>query len=218
MLSVSDTGCGMDQITLSKIFEPFFTTKPVGRGTGLGLSTVYGIVKQSNGHIWVYSEPGLGTSFKVYFPRVDESADPREASSPELIHSRATETILVVEDDENLRNLTEILLSDEGYTVLVAATGSDALKVSHQFDGTIDLLLTDVIMPGMSGVDLATRFHDAHPRAKLLYMSGYTAGLTVQRYLDACVTYLQKPFTRESLLKHVRMALSAESDSVADRS
>ncbi|MBZ5654100.1 MAG: PAS domain S-box protein [Acidobacteriia bacterium] len=201
MLSVSDTGCGMDEKTMAYIFEPFFTTKGPGQGTGLGLSTVYGIVKQSNGNIWVYSEPGAGTTFKLYFPRVE--AYPKSMASPvaELASVGGSETILVVEDDDSLRTLTVALLAGAGYKVLEAANAEMAICLAEEHKEAIDIVLTDVIMPGMSGRELAQRVRALRPEMKVLLMSGYAPDM-IARYgaMEPSVALIEKPFTRHSLL------------------
>jgi CheY-like chemotaxis protein len=208
MLSVSDTGVGMDAETSARIFEPFFTTKGLGTGTGLGLSTVYGIVKQSGGYIWVYSEPGLGTTVKVYFPRIDaEAISPAfEAARPPL--ARGTETVLLVEDEPSLRNVVADTLADDGYTVIIAADGAEALQHVDEHDGPIHLMLTDVIMPGMSGCEAAEVARPARPGMKVLYISGYTQE-AIGRHgeLDHDVAFLSKPFTAAALLRKCREVL-----------
>ena len=209
LLAVSDTGHGMDEATVSRIFEPFFTTKELGKGTGLGLATVYGIVKQSAGHILVYSEPGHGTTFKIYLPsaehKIGMSSKPEvEIASP----NRQGRTILLVEDDEIMRSLTRQLLQEHGYTVVEADDGKSALEWVESHPGTIDLLLTDVVMRRMSGPELAERLNSSHPSLKVVYMSGYTGELMANReVLKPGVTLLEKPFSRTSLLNTVHANL-----------
>jgi PAS domain S-box-containing protein len=209
MLAVSDSGTGMDAATQARVFEPFFTTKVKGQGTGLGLATVYGIVKQSGGYIWVYSEAGRGTTFKVYLPRVDapvESPSPEPVVTPSL---RGSETILLVEDQEEVRKLVRRILEGRGYHVLVAASGHDALRLTVQHAGTIDLLVTDVVMPGMSGREVALLLAPAHPKMKALYLSGYTDESIVRHgMLDPGLAFLQKPFSAEALAGKVREVLA----------
>jgi hypothetical protein len=207
MLAVSDNGSGMDAATVSRIFEPFFTTKETGKGTGLGLATVYGIVKQAGGHIWVYSEPGRGTTFRIYLPCADHklgSAREAEAEAPPPRHEGTT--ILLVEDDEAMRSLTRQMLEEHGYRVVEAEDGKSALEQVGT-DHEISLTLTDVVMRGMSGPELVLRLTEAHPEMKILYMSGYTDELVSDRKIDAGITLLEKPFTRMSLLKTVHAAL-----------
>lgn len=207
MLSISDTGVGMTPEVKERIFEPFFTTKEMGKGTGLGLSTVYGIVKQSGGNIWVYSEPGQGTTFKIYLPRVDE---PLEERKEEVIRevSRGSETILVVEDEETVRKLAVRLLKKQGYKVLDAPGGEEALALGEEFKEPIHLILTDVVMPGMSGRQVVERLQRIHPEAKALYMSGYTDNVIFHHgILEKGIEFLQKPFTLESLARKVREVL-----------
>ncbi len=211
VLIVSDTGCGMDENVKSKIFEPFFTTKGVGKGTGLGLSTVYGIVKQNGGTIFVYSEPDNGTRFKIYFPAVALKAE--HISQPhEHGESRGgSETILVVEDDESLRELTARILQDAGYQVIEASDAENALDIVRTSQPRIDLLLTDVIMPGKTGIDLLEQAKALQPSLRSLFMSGYTGDLVSQRGGSIQeVTFLEKPFTRDSLLAKVYFALHSE--------
>jgi PAS domain S-box-containing protein len=210
MLVITDTGIGMDAETQSRIFEPFFTTKGT-KGTGLGLSTVYGIVKQSGGYIWVYSEPGKGTSFKVYLPHVtaEEATAVEKPAAPAVVPlETARETILVVEDEVNLRRLTRQFLDNQGYTVLEAADGAEAVQICVAHQGIIHLLLTDVIMPGMNGRELAHRVSEIRPNMKVLYMSGYTENAIGHNgTLDAGITLLQKPFTLHALKAKVREVL-----------
>lgn len=208
MLAVSDTGCGMDQETQAKIFEPFFTTKEVGKGTGLGLSTVYGIVKQSGGNIWVYSEPEMGTVFKVYLPRVEAPEGDSEKLTAETTAFHGSETILVVEDEDIVRGLTRKILSEGGYNVLDARSGDEAIRLCRDYSGPIDLLLTDVVMPETSGKEVAERLHELRPSARVLFMSGYTDEAIVRHgVLDANVEFIQKPFTWAKLGKKVRNVL-----------
>ena len=215
MVAISDTGAGMDAETQSHIFEPFFTTKGT-KGTGLGLSTVYGIVKQSGGFIWVYSELGRGTTFKIYLPRVDatgEAATEMPLAAAE--HLRApvepgTETILVVEDEANLRYLARQFLEKQGYQVIEAADGAVAMQIAVAHEGVIHLLLTDVIMPGMNGRELAQRISEIRPNIRILYMSGYTENVVGRNgMLDAGVNLLQKPFNLHALKNKVREVLDA---------
>jgi len=207
-VAVSDTGIGMDKETQSRIFEPFFTTKERGGGTGLGLSTVYGIVKQSGGFIWAYSEPGQGTTFKVYLPKVAGDAEPEEKEKTSVVDLTGSETVLIVEDDDSLLNLARKILQLLGYTVLKAENGEEALKVSEEHKGPIHLLLTDVVLPGMGGGELAECIQSHRPETKVLYMSGYTDdAIAHQGVLAPGVNFLEKPFTMEGLAKKVREAL-----------
>jgi PAS domain S-box-containing protein len=212
MLAVSDTGTGMSAETVAHIFEPFYTTKESGRGTGLGLSTVYGIVKQSGGYIWVYSEPGQGTTFKVYLPRVDEAVEtlPAAKATPQDRVKMGTETILLVEDEPDLRELTRTVLAARGYTIVEARNAEEAERLAES-DGTkIHLLLTDVIMPGISGRELAKRILARQSSMRVLYMSGYTYNVIAQGgTLERGVSFLQKPFTPSALVEKVREVLDA---------
>jgi PAS domain S-box-containing protein len=213
MLAVSDTGSGMSPETVAHIFEPFYSTKESGRGTGLGLSTVYGIVKQSGGYIWVYSEPGRGSSFKVYLPRVEQKAE--ELPPPKVAGGAqtGTETILLVEDQPQVRELACASLTERGYTVLAASSPVEAERLSAQHQGAIHLLLTDVILPGLSGRELAMRITPAHPKMRVLYMSGYTFSIIAHGAhgqggaLEEGVAFLQKPFTPRALCEKVRECL-----------
>ncbi len=207
MLVVSDTGLGMDRETQARIFEPFFTTKEPGKGTGLGLATVYGIVKQSNGHIGVYSELGRGTTFKIYLPRVPE-ATAVAALEPAHPARRGSETILLVDDDQEVRDLAGEILTSEGYTVLVAEHPDQALVASDRHPATIHLVITDVVMPGMNGPQLVERLKASRRDVRVLYMSGYADGATLHHgVLEAGQAFLQKPFTRQSLAAKVRETL-----------
>jgi PAS domain S-box-containing protein len=208
LLTVNDTGCGMDAETQKHIFEPFFTTKEQGKGTGLGLATVHGIVHQSGGYIYVYSELGNGSCFKIYLPRVDQVAEPTKSRQAIEHHSRGTETILVVEDEAMVRDLTLEVLKESGYTVISAERPDDALRICSQNEGPIDLLLTDVVMPGMSGLELAERLKPERPKMKVLYVSGYTADAVARRGMsDPKTAFLQKPFAPGALVRKVREVL-----------
>jgi PAS domain S-box-containing protein len=209
MLTVSDSGVGMDEAIRARIFEPFFTTKGRGHGTGLGLSTVYGIIKQSHGFIWVYSEVGQGTSFKIYLPQVTEAVG-TDQPAPTVVSSVGTETILLAEDNAGLRKLATRLLEPAGYTVLGAATGEEALRLLERHEAPVHLLLSDVVMPGMSGRQLAEQLAETHPGMKVLYMSGYTSDTIVQHgVFEAQVAFLNKPFTAAALLRKVREVLDS---------
>ncbi len=209
LLAVSDTGNGMDEKTVSRIFEPFFTTKEQGKGTGLGLATVYGIVKQSAGHIMVYSEPGHGTTFKIYLPSADHKIG--MATEPEaetVTPKRQGTTILLVEDDEIMRSLTRQLLEEHGFSVVEADDGKAALEWALAHPNSIDLLLTDVVMRRMSGPELVQQLSASHPKLKVVYMSGYTGELMAEReVLNRGITLLEKPFSRTSLLNTIQTVL-----------
>jgi two-component system cell cycle sensor histidine kinase/response regulator CckA len=211
LLAVSDNGCGMDQSTMSHIFEPFYTTKAMGKGTGLGLATVYGIVKQNSGFINVYSEPGQGTSFKIYLPRHaggSEQAQAQGAARPVL---RGQETILVVEDEPASLKMIAIMLEKQGYTILQASTPSQAIRLARENAGRIHLVMTDVVMPEMNGRDLVKNLLSFCPRLKSLFMSGYTANVIAHHgILDGGVRFIQKPFSRNDLTSTVRDVLDGE--------
>jgi len=208
MLAVSDNGTGMDEATRSRIFEPFFTTKETGKGSGLGLATVYGIVKQSGGHIWVYSEPGHGTTFKIYLPSADHKLGAEPESHAEVLPARREGiTILLAEDDSLMRKLTRKMLEEHGYTVLEAVNGAAALERVNANHHRIDLILTDVVMKGMNGPELVLQLMDSHPEMKVVYMSGYTGELVAHQGLNSGMKLLEKPFTRAALLKIIDAAL-----------
>jgi CheY-like chemotaxis protein len=209
MLAITDTGTGMSEEVKARVFEPFFSTKAVGQGTGLGLATCYGILKQSDGHINVYSEPARGSTFKIYLPQVEQKTKtsfPR-LKSPDL--PRGTETILLAEDDPSLLEMSTTLLRRLGYTVLTAVNGVEALNLKHQRDiGHVDLLFTDVVMPHMSGKELSDRIRAIYPHTKILFTSAYTESAIVhQGMLNEGVILLQKPFTPSALAHKVREVL-----------
>jgi CheY-like chemotaxis protein len=209
VLGVSDTGTGMDSATMSRIFDPFFTTKEMSKGTGLGLATVYGIVKQSAGHILVYSEPGHGTTFKIYLPSAhDKIGLPSKTDVETVAPKRQGMTILLVEDDEIMRGLTRQLLEEHGYAVLEANDGKAALEIMGAHTGRIDLLLTDVVMRHVSGPELVERLRASHPNLKVVFMSGYTGELIAERELvERGITLLEKPFSRTALLNTIHEKL-----------
>src|SRR5438552_4749431 len=207
-LTVSDSGIGMDEETQAHAFEPFFTTKPRGQGTGLGLAMVYGTVKQSGGFIWVYSEPGHGATFKIYLPRVDAAVESTAPPAPVERPPRGSETVLLAEDEPAVRAIAQQALERQGYTVLAAPSGADALALAAQHGATIHLLLTDVVMPGMSGRDLADRLTAQRPGIRVLYSTGYTDNAIVRHgMLEPGLAYLQKPFRPDALVRKVRDVL-----------
>jgi CheY-like chemotaxis protein len=210
MLAISDTGAGMDAAIQAHVFEPFFTTKAKGKGTGLGLSTVYGIVKQSGGFIWVYSEPGKGTTIKTYFPKSEiMTAAPQTEAKPQ-IEFTGLETVLLVEDEAAVRSLTSRILRDRGYNVLEAADGMEALNISQEYKSEIHMVLTDVVMPGMGGKALVSRIGELRPGVKTLFISGYTDNaISHHGILDSGVAFLQKPFTLDGLVRKVREVLDS---------
>jgi PAS domain S-box-containing protein len=215
MLVVEDTGSGMDRETQSRIFDPFFTTKELGKGTGLGLATVYGIVTQSGGHIWVYSEPGQGSAFKVYLPRVENEAQPVKGDGPEEGAVGGSETILLAEDSASLREMVRDYLESVGYTVLEAASGGDALDRAKSFAGTIQLLLTDVVMPGMSGPELAHQIACLRPGIKVIFTSGYTDDAVARHGgLDPAIAFIQKPYRPKALARKIREVLEVHAGNV----
>jgi len=209
LLTVVDTGMGMDGDTQSRIFEPFFTTKEIGKGTGLGLSTVYGIIRQSDGHIWVYSEPGKGTTFKIFLPRIGQTVQTEKVVTGFTGSLRGSATILLVEDEHPLRELTRNLLEGAGYNVLEAERPDKAIEIAVGHHEPIHLMLTDMIMPGMNGLVLAANLAAIRPAMKVVYMSGYT-GFTHPGVADSGVTLLTKPFTRESLLRKLHEVLESQ--------
>jgi CheY-like chemotaxis protein len=210
-LSVSDTGTGMDAVTQQRIFEPFFTTKGEGEGTGLGLSTVYGIVRQAGGSIAVHSEPGRGATFTIHLPTIADSASTASTETSTGKAPRGTETLLLVEDQPELRRFVALQLREHGYHVLEAGDGGEALLAASRHDGPLHLLLTDVVMPRMNGKELAERLKDARPAVRVLYMSGYTGDvITRNGLLEAGEMFIAKPFTPRSLAVKVREALEAD--------
>jgi PAS domain S-box-containing protein len=205
VIIVSDSGCGMDETTMARMFEPFFTTKEPGKGTGLGLATVYGIVKQSDGHIFCSSEPGRGTSFTLYFPKIAEPVSTILPSQLQPVVKKGTETILVAEDDPTIRLVTEKLLGNAGYSVITATNSSDALSAAQKYSGSIELLLSDMVMPGISGKELYNKIHSLYPEMKVLFTSGYTSEIA-----DLGTPFLQKPFNQKILLEKVRTVLDSK--------
>jgi CheY-like chemotaxis protein len=210
LMRVSDSGIGMDESIQSHIFDPFFTTKEPGKGTGLGLSTVYGIIKQSGGFIDLKSEPGKGSTFTIYFPRLEAATEPPKKERPQTTLFRGEGTVLLVEDEDVLRNLLSKFLRLHGYTVLEARHGGEALRVCEEHQGPIKIMVTDVVMPEMSGRELADRLMPLHPEMRIIYMSGYTEDEVVQRGVaELTVAFLQKPFKPIDLLYQVHAVLHA---------
>jgi len=216
VISVADTGHGMDKETQSRIFEPFFTTKEKGKGTGLGLSTVYGIVKQSSGYVFAQSEIGAGTTFYVYLPRVEESAEELSPAKAQQNEAGGCETVLLVEDEESVRELVHVTLVSRGYKVLQAENGEAGLRMAEACKESIDILITDVVMPGMGGRELAKKLLALRPSISVLYLSGYTEDAVVtQGAVGPATAFLQKPFTLQNLAKKVREVLRAKSSTTA---
>jgi CheY-like chemotaxis protein len=209
LIAVTDSGAGMSREVKEKLFEPFFTTKEKGKGTGLGLPSVYGIVKQSGGFVWVYSEPGRGTTFKVYLPRADEPST-GVIRTPTRNRRVGEETILLVEDDEEVRTVATRILRNNGYRVLEAANGAEALRVCNAERVAVDLIVTDIVMPEMGGTELAERVRESQPDARFLFTSGYTEDAAVrQTLLDPGEAFIEKPFTPTSLAQKARQVLDA---------
>jgi CheY-like chemotaxis protein len=214
-VSVSDTGIGMEVETLKKIFEPFFTMKEVGKGTGLGLATVYGLVRQAEGYISVYSRPGLGTTFKILFPAVDEEQDPCGRTEDVVALAPGKETVLVAEDQEDVLHVTQKILERCGYQVLSAVGAEEALAIAARYGKTIHMLLTDVVMPGLSGPELADELVAHHPETTVVYMSGYTDDqLQNHGVLHSGITLIEKPFTSVELTQTVRTALDRRASTI----
>ncbi len=215
MLAVSDNGCGIDPEALPHLFEPFFTTKELGKGTGLGLATVYGVVKQNNGFINVYSEPGQGTTFKVYLPRHSAKASPMPEKGTDWPRTRGHETVLLVEDEPAILEITTMILELEGYTVLAAGTPGEAIRLANEHHGNIDLLISDVVMPEMNGRDLAKNILSFYPHLRCLFMSGYTADVIARHgVLDEVVNFIEKPFSKGDLTVKVREILGRDQTNV----
>ena len=203
LLSVTDTGTGMDAATIQKIFEPFFTTKEIGRGTGLGLATVYAIVKQLGGHIWVYSEPRHGSAFKIYLPRATSSTTP-ETAPVQTGRTTATGTVLLVEDDEAVRRATRRMLEKAGFKVIEACDGENGLAVASNYSGEINVVVTDLMMPRMNGGDFAHALAETHPELRVVFTSGYTDEAVLRRQLvTATHAFVQKPFTGDQLVRTI---------------
>jgi CheY-like chemotaxis protein len=213
MLAVSDSGIGMTADVQARLFEPFFTTKEIGKGTGLGLATVYGIVKQSGGFVWVYSELGIGSAFKVYLPRTEAGAETERAVLTETPTAGGSETILLVEDEESLRKVASEYLRSKGYTVVEAVSGDEALQVCHARAQTIDVLVADMVMPGRRGPEVAAAALAVYPRLRVIYMSGYTDHAIDAALLGTNAVFLQKPFSLDALGRTVRGLLDGPRES-----
>jgi CheY-like chemotaxis protein/two-component sensor histidine kinase len=211
VIEVADTGPGIPEETAAKVFEPFFTTKEAGKGTGLGLATIYGIVKQSGGDIWVYSEPGLGSTFKIYLPQSSAPAETLETGRYTPQKLSGNETVLLVEDSAPLRQLTRELLSREGYRVVEAADGVRALELFKQYDGAIHLLMTDIVMPKLRGTELAAQVIQQRPNLAVVFLSGYTEEAVANLPGNTRISILEKPYTADALLRTVRQALDDRS-------
>jgi PAS domain S-box-containing protein len=209
VFSVTDTGHGMDEDTKARIFEPFFTTKEAGKGTGLGLPTVYGVVKQSGGFIWVYSEPGHGTTFKIHLPRVDQAPERLFPRPGQTAAGQGTETVLLVEDEDTLRALLGEVLESLGYRVLDAGLGAEALRIAREHRGPIHVLLTDLVMPQMTGRELADRLSCLRPELKVLFMSGYGVGAAPRQEIPSDAAYIEKPFTADAMGGAIRALLDS---------
>jgi CheY-like chemotaxis protein len=212
-LTISDTGQGMDPPTLARIFEPFFTTKDIGEGTGLGLSTVYGTVKQAGGFVWAYSERGHGSAFTVYLPETARLVPDAGTPGNGTVRPGGTESILIVEDEEVVRDLAERILRAEGYHCLTAASGHEALAMVEKLGAPVDLVITDIVMPGMGGRELAQRVTERYPLARVLFTSGFTDDEVVRRGLmDVGQPFQEKPWSAEQLLQRVRELLDENMD------
>ncbi|MEJ2055225.1 MAG: response regulator, partial [Calditrichaceae bacterium] len=208
LMAVSDNGRGMDTDTLSHIFEPFFTTKGIEKGTGLGLATVYGIIKQNNGFIDVQSETDKGTTFKIYLPRYDTALDNKTITKENISDMQVHETVILVEDDPTILNMTTEMLNLLGYKVLTAGNAGEAIKIARTYKNKIHLLITDVVMPDMDGKELSEKIHAIYPGLKILFMSGYTANVIAHRgVLDEGVNFIQKPFSKKTLSKKIQETL-----------
>jgi CheY-like chemotaxis protein len=215
VLTVSDTGCGISLEIQSRIFDPFFTTKEKGKGTGLGLAMVYGIVKQSGGYVWVYSEVGHGAAFKIYLPAVEQRVENSEPPTASLEKFEGTETILLVEDETNVRELISQYLRDMGHTVVEASDGAEALEVAHRYRKPLHMLVTDMVMPKMSGRELADRLLEQYPQLKVLFISGYTSDTAARHgILEGEMAFLQKPFGLRDLARKIREVLNTSRDTV----